>query len=653
MESEHAVMAAAVASEMTGARTFTASSSQGLELMHEILPIASGTRSPLVMVNVSRGLSAPITLWCFTKDAKVLMSDLTYKRIIDVKKGDKVLGVKRKYGGGDFAPTKVLKTFCRDADKLVTIKTNEFELTCTKEHKFYYHPGHSRWAQANSLKDKKLKWLGFFSNQSKEFKRGWLAGVIDGDGCFSYVNVKKKSKNRRYFRFEIHVKDEEIIDNIIKYASSFGFNIRKHNYRQKYSQYGAIISVDGEAKKFRNFLKKSKDVDFCRGYLAGIYDAEGTGPYAKEKALLIYNSDGKIIDAICECLSLLKFKFKKYLDKRGIGVTIIHLSNAPRFFVECRPVTTRKRDNIFNTTIKAVKTTLKVHDVKPLVGNKKVYNIETETKNYIVNGLIVHNCDHNDFLSIRDCGWLMFCCETNQEVLDTIPIAYKVSENQDVLLPSMVNMDGFVHSYTRTEVEIPDQKKVDRFLPKLRLKTRIDVDNPYSLGIPVMGEYSYFRTQLHKAQLNALKVTEDVQKEWTRRFGRRYGLVERFHLNDADVVVVGMGANSTNMKAAVSNLRNRGIRAGFLRLRLIRPWPLKEIKESLEDVKKILVIDQNLAPGIGGILYPEVRSAVASSRVVVSNFVAGLGGKPVSQKDYETMIIKAKRASKPFRRFLT
>lgn len=261
-------------------------------------------------------------------------------------------------------------------------------------------------------------------------------------------------------------------------------------------------------------------------------------------------------------------------------------------------------------------------------------------------------CDHNDFLSVRDCGWIMIACETNQEVIDTVPIAYKVSENHEVLLPSMVNMDGFVHSYTRTEVDIPDQKKVDSFLPRLKMKITLDVDNPLSLGVPATSNYSDFRTQVHKAQLNSLGIIESVQKEWGRRFGRHYGLVERFHLDDADIVVVGMGANSTIMKAAISNLRKRGIKAGFLRLRVIRPWPLQEIREAIGDAKRVLVVDQNLAPGMGGILYPEIKSLIPSSKTVVSNFIAGLGGKPVSQEDYETMIFEAKKTDRPFRRFL-
>jgi len=259
--------------------------------------------------------------------------------------------------------------------------------------------------------------------------------------------------------------------------------------------------------------------------------------------------------------------------------------------------------------------------------------------------------DHSDFLSTRDFGWLMFSCATNQEVVDTIPIAYKVSENSDVLLPSMVGMDGFVHSYTRSEVDIPDQKDVDRFLPRLDLKVRIDVNRPVSLGVPATEEYSYFRVQVHKAQLNALDVIHGAQREWEKRFGRRYGLVQGAHLEDADVVAVCMGANSANIKSAVEELRRRGKKAGFLRLRVIRPWPLKEIRHALAGAGKILVIDQNLAPGIGGMLYPEVRSCLAGD-VTVSNFVAGLGGKPVRQSEYTGMISDALQAKEPFRRFL-
>jgi len=258
--------------------------------------------------------------------------------------------------------------------------------------------------------------------------------------------------------------------------------------------------------------------------------------------------------------------------------------------------------------------------------------------------------DHTDFLSTRDFGWLMFSCATNQEVIDTVPIAYKVSEDSDVLLPSMLAMDGFVHSYTRSEVDMPAQAEVDRFLPRLRLKTCIDVDNPASLGIPAADEYSYFRVQVHKAQLNALDAIERVQGEWERRFGRRYGLAEKSHMDDADVAVVAMGANCANIRSAVEELRKRGKKAGLLRLRLIRPWPLDYIRRALSGASKVLVIDQDLAPGRGGMLYPEVRAATDGA--VVSNFIAGLGGKPVRQSEYAAMISDALRAREPFRRFL-
>lgn len=260
--------------------------------------------------------------------------------------------------------------------------------------------------------------------------------------------------------------------------------------------------------------------------------------------------------------------------------------------------------------------------------------------------------DHNDFLSVRDCGWLMFCCETNQEVLDTIIMAYKISENKNVLLPSLVNMDGFIHSYTRMEVDIPDQKKIDKFLPKLNLKIKVDVDNPLSLGVPVMDEYSFFRVNLHKAQLNALHVIKKVQKEWAKFTKRKYDLVESYKLSDADVALVGMGANATVMKAAIDSLRNKGIRVGLLRLRVIRPLPKDEIYNMLKDIKKIAVIDQNISPGIGGIMFPEIKSCLYDSDAIVCNYVAGLGGKPISQQIYEKFALETLKTKKPFRKFV-
>jgi pyruvate ferredoxin oxidoreductase alpha subunit len=258
--------------------------------------------------------------------------------------------------------------------------------------------------------------------------------------------------------------------------------------------------------------------------------------------------------------------------------------------------------------------------------------------------------DHNDFLDQRDAGWLMFACERNQEVLDTVIQAFKVSESTRVMLPSLVNLDGFILSYTREPTEIPDQKKVDSFLPKFKPKVSLDPKKPMALGIGVMKEYSYFRNQAHLAQKNALKVIKEVQDLFGRKFGRRYRIVEPYMMEGAKAALVTMGANTTIARAAVKSLRAKGKKIGLVRLRLVRPFPEEDLKKALSKVEAIGVVDQNLAPGKGGILYPEVRSTMYESRLPISNFIISLGGKHISREEFETIgekILETTKTKKP------
>ncbi|NOZ82091.1 MAG: pyruvate ferredoxin oxidoreductase [Candidatus Micrarchaeota archaeon] len=235
--------------------------------------------------------------------------------------------------------------------------------------------------------------------------------------------------------------------------------------------------------------------------------------------------------------------------------------------------------------------------------------------------------DNNDFLSLRDSGWLMFFAQNNQEVLDFIIMAYKISENRDVLLPSIVNMEGFILSYTREPIEIPAQDVVDSFLPEYRPKVLLDPEKPMSLGVPSLHEYMYFRSQVHKAQMNALNVAERVFSEFEKTFGRSYGLVEKYMTDDADSVFVTTGSLSTTVKAAVNALRNEGRKFGLVRIVCYRPFPKKEL-EFLSNFENVIVLDNNLSPGMGGIVFSELRN-LATAGVVVS-----LGGKHIGRDDF-------------------
>src|SRR6516165_1270603 len=182
--------------------------------------------------------------------------------------------------------------------------------------------------------------------------------------------------------------------------------------------------------------------------------------------------------------------------------------------------------------------------------------------------------DHNDVLAARDSGFLQIHAETCQEVLDSILMAYRISEDPRVLLPTIVNLDGFYLSFTREPVVLPDVDSVRRFLPSYNPgHAAFSASKPMAQGIAVLsgGLYSYFRYQMQLAALNALVVHEEAAAEFESIFGRRYGLVEGYRLDDAEYVLVMSNSFATKGRAAVNRYRAQGHRVGLLRLRVVRP----------------------------------------------------------------------------------
>lgn len=240
--------------------------------------------------------------------------------------------------------------------------------------------------------------------------------------------------------------------------------------------------------------------------------------------------------------------------------------------------------------------------------------------------------DNCDILSLRDSGWLMFFAKNNQEVIDLIIQSYKITEDRNVLLPAIINMEGFILSYTREPTIIPDQKNTDKFLPEYEPKTILDVEKPMSLGIPSMHEYMYFKSQQHKAQLNSLETIKKVFKEFNKRFKRKYDLIETYKTEDAEIIFVCIGSLSTTIQASIDNLRKQKIKAGMVRLLCYRPFPKKEIVNALKNCENIVVIDNDISLGLGGIVYHEVSSILNKK---ISSIIVSLGGKSVGKKDFE------------------
>lgn len=252
--------------------------------------------------------------------------------------------------------------------------------------------------------------------------------------------------------------------------------------------------------------------------------------------------------------------------------------------------------------------------------------------------------DHNDVLAARDSGFLQIHAETCQEVLDSVIMAYKISEDDRVRLPVIVNLDGFYLSYTREPVDIPEQELVSQFLPEYKpVFGYLNAQNPISMGVAVLSSnaYSYFKYQLHLAALNALNVHKEVSDEFEKLFGRKYGLVDEYMLDDADYVIVMTNSFTTMGKAAINRLREEGKKIGLLRIRMIRPFPKKVIAEKLAGKKAVGVIDQNVSIGSGGILYPEITSALYHSQErpkTIISFIGGLGGKKISISEFRHIL---------------
>ena len=239
--------------------------------------------------------------------------------------------------------------------------------------------------------------------------------------------------------------------------------------------------------------------------------------------------------------------------------------------------------------------------------------------------------DQNDTLSQRDTGWMQFYCEGNQEVLDTIIQAYKVAEQ--VLLPAMVILDAFVLSHTSEIVDIPDQKLVDEYLPPYEPPYRLNVNDPHAFGgLAAPGEYMEFRYKMQRAMEEAKKVARGADEEFGRLFGRRYGLVEGYRLDDAEVVLVTSGTVASTSRDVVDDFRERGIKVGMLKIRLFRPFPAEEVREALRGARKVAVIDRNISFGHGGVFAQEVKSVLYSAglRTPLFGFIAGLGGRDVT-----------------------
>jgi pyruvate ferredoxin oxidoreductase alpha subunit len=241
--------------------------------------------------------------------------------------------------------------------------------------------------------------------------------------------------------------------------------------------------------------------------------------------------------------------------------------------------------------------------------------------------------DHSDAVAIRDAGMIMLFAEDAQECFDIHPQAFKIAENPDIMLPVMVNMDGFILTHAFEPVDITDQKVFDEILPTFNPAVKLDVNNPITMGTLAEPKwYMETRYKLHETQQEALPFIKKAAEEFKAKTGRWYGgLTDTYRMDDAETVFVAMGSLIGTLKEVVDDLRAKGEKVGILKIRSYRPFPKQEILDLCKGVKQLIVFDKSFSYGWGSILQNEIRNCFYGSKhnPLISGFVVGLGGRDI------------------------
>lgn len=246
--------------------------------------------------------------------------------------------------------------------------------------------------------------------------------------------------------------------------------------------------------------------------------------------------------------------------------------------------------------------------------------------------------DHNDTLSQRDTGCLQVYCETAQEVLDTVPMAYALAE--EALLPMLVCMDGFLLSHYTEPVDLPDQEDVDLFLPRRSAEYRMDPNQPFTFGGGVSSEVLYGLRRRMQQDMDAVPTLwENTNRRFERIFGRSHPAVETHNTEGCDLALV---TNGTMAGTARAYLRDRGVEkgVGLVKMRFFRPFPVEALRKALRGCRAAVVIDRNLSPGGGGIFAQEVRAALhgTGAGIPVVSVIGGLGGVDVTPDHLDRLV---------------
>ncbi len=258
--------------------------------------------------------------------------------------------------------------------------------------------------------------------------------------------------------------------------------------------------------------------------------------------------------------------------------------------------------------------------------------------------------DHSDVMAARDCGWIQLFCENGQEVVDTIIMAFRIAEDHRVLLPVMVNLDGFQLSHVVEPIDFPDQKDVDKFLPDYKPLYTLHPDRPLTMGAYATPElYTEAKFAQEQAIINSLPVIKEILSEYSKKFKRKYNILETYNFEKSDTVFIAMGSVNENIMTAIDTLKKDKKSCGLVKVRLFRPFPDAELAALLEKKKNVIVIDRAMpAGGMNGPVYNEVAALLRRYNIKANlfNYIVGLGGRDVLPEDFISVydeVVKAKK----------
>lgn len=256
--------------------------------------------------------------------------------------------------------------------------------------------------------------------------------------------------------------------------------------------------------------------------------------------------------------------------------------------------------------------------------------------NRALSGPINIHCDHSDTMGARDSGWIQIFSENCQEAYDNAIMAVKISENKNVLLPTMITLDGFILSHTLERVELLDDEQVAKFVGEYTAqKALLNTDQPATFGpLDLQDYYFEHKRQQIEAMTNVLPVIDQVAREFAKLSGREYGFIEQYRMDGAERAIILMGSSVGTAKDVVDDLRAQGEKVGLIKIRVYRPFPYDALRQALKHVKALAVLDRAVSFGtFGGPVYTDVRATLYGNGIAlpVMNFIYGLGGRDVDK----------------------